>query len=82
MGQLIDSPLQDIVSLQSFIMESPSSFFVAAPVCKAYPIAILLHDHCAIEAPPPTPPSLYAIHHTILVMAISWKGQVTVRGRQ
>jgi len=45
------------------------------PTCKAYPAAILLHDHCAIYAPPPTPP-LYAIHHTILVMAISCKGQV------
>jgi len=38
------------------------------PTCKAYPTAILLHDHCAIHAPPPTPP-LNAIHHTILAMA-------------
>jgi len=44
------------------------------PTCKAYPIALLLRDHCAIYAPLPTPP-LYAIHHTILVMAISCKGQ-------
>jgi len=42
--------------------------------CKAYPIAILLHGHCSIYAPPPTPP-LYAIHHTLLVMAIWCKGQ-------
>ena len=44
------------------------------PTYKAYPIAILLHAHCAIYAPPPTPP-LYAIHYTILVLAISCKGQ-------
>jgi len=37
------------------------------PICKAYPIAILLHDHCAIYAPPPTPP-FYVIHHTISVI--------------
>ena len=35
------------------------------PSCKAYPIAILLHDHCGIYAPPPTPHT-----HSILVMAI------------
>ena len=44
------------------------------PICKAYPIAIPQHDHCAIHARPPTP-SLFAIHHTQLVMAISCKGQ-------
>jgi len=49
--------------------ESLSSFY-PPPTCKAYPIAILLHDHCAIYAPPLTP-LLYAIHHTALVMAIS-----------
>ena len=49
--------------------------FIALPLtCKAYPIAILLHDHCAIYAPPPTPP-FYATHHTILAMAISYTGQ-------
>jgi len=42
--------------------------------CKAYPIATLMHGHCAIYAPPPTHP-VYAIHHTILAMAISCKGQ-------
>jgi len=46
------------------------------PTCNTYPIAILLHGHCAIYAPPPTPP-VYATHHTILVMAISCKGQGT-----
>jgi len=54
---------------ESSILELPS------PICKAYPIALLLHAQCAIiYAPPPTPP-FYAIHHTILVMAISCKGQ-------
>ena len=36
--------------------------FIASRTCKAYPIAILLHDHCAMHASPHTPP-LYAIHH-------------------
>jgi len=46
--------------------------FCIAPLlsCIVNTIAILLHDHCAIYAPPPTLP-VYAIHHTILVMAIS-----------
>ena len=26
------------------------------PTCKAYPLAILLHGHCTIYAPLPTPP--------------------------
>ena len=30
--------------------------FIALPTCKAYTIAILLHDYCAIYAPPPDPP--------------------------
>ena len=34
----------------------------------------LLHSHCAIHARPPTPP-VYAIHHTLCVMAISCEGQ-------
>ena len=46
----------------------------APPTCKAHPIAILMHGHCAIYASSPTPPS-DAILHTILVMAISCKGQ-------
>jgi len=53
---------------------SPSSLYSHPPTCKAYPIAILLHAHCAIYAPPPTP-LVYAIHNTLLVMAISCKGQ-------
>ena len=48
---------------------------VPPSTCKAYPIAILLHEHCATYAPPHCPPPFYAIHHTILVIAISCKGQ-------
>jgi len=55
---------------------SQSSYCCPPPTCKAYPIAILLHDHCAIYALPPTPRQ-YAIHDTILLMAISCKGQAT-----
>jgi len=45
------------------------------PTCTARTNAILLHVYCARYDAPPTPP-LYAIHYTILVMAISCKGQV------
>jgi len=52
--------------------------FISHSTCKAYPIAIQLHAHCAIYAPltddPPHIP-IYAMHHAILVMAISCKGQ-------
>ena len=68
-----DWPLQDIVLLQRFIV-GVNHPCIAPPTCKAYPIVIRLHDHYAIYPPLPTPP-LYAIHHTILVMAISRKGQ-------
>ena len=37
-------------------------------------IATRMHDYCAIYDAPPTP-LLYAIQHTILVIAISCKGQ-------
>jgi len=46
------------------------------PTCIARIIAILLHVYCARYDAPPTPP-LNAIHYTILVMAISCKGQVS-----
>ena len=46
--------------------------------CKAYLIAIPLHGHCSIYAPPPTS-LLYARQHTILMMAISCKGQSTTQ---
>jgi len=44
------------------------------PTCNACTIAVRLHVHCAIYDAPPTPP-VCAIHHTILVTAISCKGQ-------
>jgi len=47
------------------------------PTCKAYPLAILLHDHCAIYVPPP-PPALYAIHHTILVITYRVKAKAAL----
>ena len=51
-----------------------SIILLCLPPPAAHPIGILMHDHRATYAPPPTPP-LYAIYHTILVMAISCKGQ-------
>jgi len=56
---------------------SQSSFYCPS-TCKAYPIAIRFHDHCATYAPPTTPPPFfYAMHHTILVMAVSCNGQAS-----
>jgi len=60
--------------LKALLWESIALY--SPPTCKAYAIAILLHAHCAIYAHPPTP-DCYAIHHTILVMAMSCKGQPT-----
>jgi len=64
------------------VLWSLSSFDCHPPTCNAYRIAILLHAHChcAIYAPPPTLP-LYAIHHTILLMAVSRKGQAAHQAR-
>jgi len=61
--------------------ESPSSLDAPPPTCKAYPIAILMHGHYAIYTPQLPPPPVYAIHHTILVMAISCKDQLWLWGR-
>ena len=58
---------------------SLSSFYCPPPTRNAYPVAILLHDHCAMYGSPPTL-TFYAIHHTPLVMAISCKGQVSLKG--
>jgi len=60
---------------------SQSSFYCPPPTSKGYPIAILLHGHFATRAPPPPTP-LYAIHHTLLVMAISYKGQLGAHKRR
>jgi len=73
-------PLQDIGSLHRFSVGVHHPL-IAPPTCKAYPIAILLHDYRAIYDPPPTP-LLYAMHYTILGMAISCKGQVEYKGPQ
>jgi len=49
--------------------------------CIARSIAILLHVYCPIYVRRPLdPPVVYAIHHTILVMAISCKGRTALYG--
>ena len=56
-------------------------FALPPPTCKAY---LTLQYYCTIIAhhtPPLPTPLLYAIHLTILVMAISCKGQGAGRGR-
>jgi len=59
---------------QSFVHESiVLSFFW--PACIAHTVAILLHNYWAIYDPPPTS-FVYAIHHRIVVIAISCKGQL------
>ena len=68
-------PSQDIRSLKSFIALVHHSG-VAPSICIAHTIATLLHDECAIYDPHPTP-LVYAIHHTILAVEISCKGQLT-----
>jgi len=74
-------PLQDIRfrSLQRF-REGANHHFIAPPpvMPTRYRCNIVLHDYRAKYAPLPIL-ILYAIHHTVLVMAISCKGQV--RGR-
>jgi len=44
------------------------------PICITHTTAILLRDFCAMYDLPPTLP-FEAIHHTILIMLISCKGQ-------
>jgi len=60
------------VYLEPFVYESTILLF-ATPNCNAHTITILLDECCAIYDAPPTPP-LYAIHNTILAMAISCQG--------
>jgi len=71
---IINWPLHDIVSLRGFCARVNHPF-IPPPTCIARTIAILLHVHCAIYDALPTP-LVYAIHHTILPMAISCKGQI------
>ena len=54
------------------VVNEPSILY--PPTCNAHTVAIVVQDYCARYAPPPTL-ILYAIHHTILVMAILCKGQ-------
>jgi len=44
------------------------------PTCIGQTVALLLHDYWAVYEPPPTS-LLYALHHIILVITISCKGQ-------
>jgi len=69
----VNWPLQDIRSLQSCLalVNRPS---IAPSIYIAHTIAIVFHDESAIYDRHPTP-LVYAIHHTILAMAISCKGQ-------
>ena len=62
---------------QSFVHES-IGLLVFRPACIAHTVAILLHGYWAIYDPPST--SLwYVIHHTILVITISCKGQAATQ---
>jgi len=63
--------------VEAFVHESVA-LLLPPPTCIARSTAILLHMSCAIYDAPPTP-RLYALHNTILVMAISCKGQRTHR---
>jgi len=69
-------PLQDVPSFQSFLalVNHP---LIAPSICIAHTIAILLHAKCAIYDSHPTL-LVYAIHHTILAVAISCKGQTVL----
>jgi len=60
------------VHFKAFVHESIILCY-SLPICIADTIATPLHDYCAIYDLPVTP-LLYAIHHTILIVAISYKG--------
>jgi len=64
-----------LLYLEALVHES-TILLLPPSTCIAGTIAILLHDYCAIYDAPRDPP-VYAIHHTMLVMAISCKGQST-----
>jgi len=63
--------------LEAFVHDS-IILSLPPPTCIARTIAILLHVYCAIYDAPPTP-LVYAMHHTILVIAILCKGQATAQ---
>ena len=56
---------------------SPTSFYCPPPHLQSLPYCNTIARPLLNIRPPPTP-LLYAIHHTILVMAILCKGQVLV----
>ena len=58
------------------ILFLPPPHLQRLPYCNA-----ITRLHCNIR-PPPTPPPLYAIHHTLLVMEILCEGQPTARQRR
>jgi len=58
-------PLQDILSLRGF--RARINHVLPPPTCISHTIAILSRDYCVT----PRLPFVYAIHHTILVMAIN-----------
>ena len=61
-----------LLYFEAYVHES-IIFYCPHPTRIAHTIALLLHGYCAIYDSPPTP-LVYAIQHTILVMAISCKG--------
>ena len=67
------------VCFKAFVHESIVRIVPPSTVLRiAHAIAVLLHDRCAMQDPPPTP-LVYAIYHTKLGLAISCKGQHTAR---
>ena len=75
-------PLQDSVRLQCFFVGLQCFFVVVNHPFTPPPAAkpTLLQYYCTPDAQYTTPiptPRLYAIHHTLSVMAISCKGQST-----
>ena len=72
-GLLVDSLAftRYCFTLRPFVHES-IIIVLPTPTCIAHTVAILLLYHCAIFEPPPTP-HVYAIHHTILCIAIACK---------
>jgi len=61
------------VHFKAFVHESVI-LVLPPPTCNAHTTAVLLQYYCALYDPPPTPLS-YAIHHAILALTISCKGQ-------
>ena len=67
------TPYKIFVYFEWFVNESIVLSFLP-PTCIAHTVAILLHAYWAIYHPPSTS-LMYAIHHTILVITILYKGQ-------